>query len=98
VRAFIYWKSISYTSFAIIMFDIVIFSRIFNIGPVTLRAKPAVALLPVGSPKSDRSRVQEPDEERCLGDGKSNKNSPDAGSSDISSDLKHRANDARDGS
>jgi hypothetical protein len=38
------------------------------------------------------------DGERCLGDGKSNKNSPDAGSSDISSDLKDRANDARDGS
>jgi hypothetical protein len=65
---------------------------------VTLRAKPAVAFLPVGSPKPDRSKGKEPDEERCLGDGKPNKNSPGAGSSDISSDMKHRANDARDGS
>jgi hypothetical protein len=37
-------------------------------------------------------------EGRCLGDGKSNKTSPDAGSSNSSSDLKYRANDARDGS
>jgi hypothetical protein len=65
---------------------------------VTLRAKPAVALLPIGSPKPDRSRGQEPIKERCLGDGKSNKNSPDAGKSDISNDLKHRGNDTRDGS
>jgi hypothetical protein len=64
---------------------------------VTLRAKPAVALLPVGSP-SRTDQVGRNQTKRCLGDGKSNKNSPDAGSSDISSDLKHRANDARDGS
>ena len=35
---------------------------------------------------------------RCLGEGNSNTNSSDARSSDISNDLKHRANDAQDGS
>jgi len=37
--------------------------------PVTLRAKPEVALLPVGSPKPDRSRGYEPDEEKYLEEG-----------------------------
>ena len=37
--------------------------------PVILRAKLAVALLPVGSPKWDRSRGQEPNKDTCLGNG-----------------------------
>ena len=66
--------------------------------PIILTAKPAEALLSVGSPKSDRSRGQEPDEERCLVEGKADAVSSDASKSDISSDMKHRANDAIVGS
>jgi hypothetical protein len=51
---------------------------------VTVRVKPAVALLLAGSDKPDRSGEWEPEEE--------------IQSSDISWDLKHRANDAGDGS
>jgi len=51
-------------------------------------------LLPAGSPKPDRSRGWEPDEERYLEEGNFDKNSTDAGSSVISNDLKRRANDA----
>ena len=66
--------------------------------PGTLRVKPAVALLQVGSAKPDSSRGQETDGESCLGGGKSDTNPSDAGSSDSSNDLKHRANNSRDGS
>jgi len=66
--------------------------------PVTPRAKSAVALLAVGSPKWDRSRGQEPNKDRCLGNGNSNTNSCDYWSSNISNNLKHRETDARDGS
>jgi len=52
----------------------------------------AVALVPVRSSKPDRWRGWEPDEERCVWEGNSNTNPSDAGNSDISSDLKHRAN------
>lgn len=61
---------------------------------MTLRAKPAVAILPVGSSKTDRSRRLQPEEEWCLGEGKCDRDSSDAGSSD----MKHSANDARDSS
>jgi len=51
--------------------------------PVTMRAKPAVALLPAGSPKPDRSRRLETDEERYLEEGNLDKIPlmPDAASS-----------------
>jgi len=45
--------------------------------PVTLRAKSAVALLPVGYPKPDRSRGQEPHKDRCQREGNSNTHSCD---------------------
>jgi hypothetical protein len=57
--------------------------------------KLAVVLLPGGSPKPEISRGWEPREQRCLGEGTSNKNSSDAGSSNSSSNLKQRANDAK---
>jgi len=48
-----------------------------------MRAKPAVALLPAGSPKPDRSRRLETDEERYLEEGNLDKIPlmPDAASS-----------------
>jgi hypothetical protein len=66
--------------------------------PVTLRAKRAVALLTLEALKTDISRGKGPDEERCLGEGNSDTNSSDAGSSDNSSDFHHRQNYARGGS
>lgn len=63
-----------------------------------MRAKLAVALLPVVSSKRHRSGQQEPDEEICPEERNSNTSYSEAGSSDISSDFKHRANSARDGS
>jgi hypothetical protein len=66
--------------------------------PVTMRTKSVVALLPVGCPKPDSPREYEPDEKRWLGYGNSNRNSSDAGNSDTGTDMKHRANDAADGS
>jgi hypothetical protein len=65
--------------------------------PTTLTAKPAVALLPIGPPKPERSRQKEPDEERYQEEGHFDTNSSDDGSSVISNDLS-RANDAWDGS
>jgi hypothetical protein len=52
---------------------------------VTLRDKPAVAILPGGSSNPDRSRGQKPDEEKCLEEGNSYRNSSNASSSDIGS-------------
>jgi hypothetical protein len=48
-------------------------------------------------PKSVRSRMRK-EAKKNLGEGNSDTNSPDAGSSDISSDMKHRRVDGRDGS
>jgi hypothetical protein len=58
---------------------------------------PALVSLPTGFRKPGTQRGKELGEGRYL-EGNSDINSFDAGSSDISSDLKHRANDARDGS
>jgi hypothetical protein len=66
--------------------------------PVTLSVKPAVALFSVRYPKRGSSRGKKPDEERCWEEGNSDTNYSDAGSSDASNDLKHKANDAWDGS
>ena len=66
--------------------------------PVTLRANLVVTMLPVGCPKLDKSRGWEPEKERCISEGNSNTNSSDVRSSDISSNLKHKASDAQDGS
>ena len=44
--------------------------------PVTLRAKPTVGVIPAGSPKPDRSRGLEPDEERYLEGGNFDKIPP----------------------
>ena len=63
-----------------------------------MRAKPAVALLLVASPKRHISRQQEPDEEICPEEGNSNTSYSDARSSYISNEFKHRANSAGDGS
>jgi hypothetical protein len=58
-----------------------------------VRAKPTSALLTVGPHTSDRSKGYETDSERYWN---SDTNSSGAGSSDTSTGLKHRANDARD--
>ena len=66
--------------------------------PVTLNIKSAVVLFSVRYPKPGSSRGKKPDEDRCWGEGNSDTNYSDAGSSDTSNDLKHRANDAWGGS
>ena len=57
--------------------------------PVTLRAIPAVAYVLAGPPLLDRSKGRRQTKRETK---------TDAGSSVISSGLKHRTNDARDGS
>jgi len=51
---------------------------------IYFNSKQAVVVLPVGSPKLDRSRLYEPG-------GNSDTDSSDAGSSDVGSELKHSA-------
>jgi hypothetical protein len=50
------------------------------------------------SVEPDRSTKQEQGKERCVREGNSHKDFSDAGSSNIGSDLKRRANEARNGS